>query len=951
MAHNPFRILSLSGGGVRGVFQAVYLSRLAKDLGAPIFKHFDLIAGTSTGSILALAIALDIDPNRIVDLYRHKSNHIFSQRLLKHLNPFIRGPRYDQKELRQCLTEIFGTKQLRDTKTKVLVTASCLEQFSHRVFSTFPIRGADDRELSAVEVALASSAAPSYFSPVKPSAQERSYVDGGLWANSPSLVAALWAHCHLNVPLEEMKLISVGTGDFPSGTIYASFKRMRTISVKTIKTLFDLMFSTQQSAADDLTEDLLGKEHVLRINTQLEQYIPLDDAYMAIQKLPSLAEFQADNNLNQVSAFLKSVTGKHKNSENGLNSGAILCANIDGLGFLNFREQESFIKGLSEEMKNFFLSEEGSSINDHVWINLSGCHLTIFLRPDRQRNQPQHEPLVKCLAFGIWLKVITQNTEPRISIILHWGDDLRKTSLRDRPGLYGNALQVTQQILASANRSSFLVSSEVYEKLELNLFKNRRDTTCKHLLECIRHILYNDPGYSRIASDISKTLDVTGNYYFKRLNITGKDNRNYSYFNLFAVNPDSFTLLGTPSVSPDQAEIENDNTAELSNTRQKLLDLLIKSENITLIDLTHHGLSRLLAEAHSRRDHLWENIRIVFSNEQALRDLTGDSRAPSEYLTHLEFAKRDIQIFFESQAPGDWDHWHCLEYKQNLTFTGGKFTSQEQGIIRLSLIVSGDEIKSLPSIEISEGINSFHKFSEAFDIIIAGCVSIAEWDLVGSLDENKTFRYKGVVNRARILSQQQSHCFPIVLIILYVETMEGLKAIIQKRTAYNATTDLNTYSNISGRLSARDVSGSGTNYFSVEFNKSDFAATQTFNRFSGWSQGDEVPEYVWNKAAIREIKEELGLAVSPSRLKDRIICSLSRPYTTLLFKLFTLKLIRDDEIDEVDIIHENRPHANLQLYTLSELRDLFKQESLNRLLQHKFDEIFVPIYNEIGIVV
>ena len=157
----------------------------------PIFQQFDLIAGTSTGSIIALAVALGIDVNRIIDLYRNKSEFIFKSKAFSLVR---KGPRYDQNVLRTEMEKIFGTKQLRDTKTNVLVAATCLDQFCHRVFTSFSTNESGDSELSAVEVGLASSAAPTYFSPVTPQSQERSYVDGGLWANSPSLISILYAN-------------------------------------------------------------------------------------------------------------------------------------------------------------------------------------------------------------------------------------------------------------------------------------------------------------------------------------------------------------------------------------------------------------------------------------------------------------------------------------------------------------------------------------------------------------------------------------------------------------------------------------------------------------------------------------------------------------------------------------------------------------------------------------
>jgi uncharacterized protein len=272
MTPKPFRILSLNGGGVRGIFQASYLAKLETLLGKPIHNYFDLIAGTSTGAIVGLAIALKIDTQRIADFYRQHASDIFRPRIMAN---FRRGPRYKQDLLRQHLTDLFGSKQLRDASTAVLITASSLDQFGHRVFSNSPELGFNDEGLSVVDVALASAAAPTYFRPVKPAGQQRSYLDGGLWANSPSALAILKTHRHLGVPLESMRLLSVATGDFPNGMTPESLEALRPISPAAIRTLFEVMFSSQASFADSHAEELLPRDNVIRVSASLEEAIPL----------------------------------------------------------------------------------------------------------------------------------------------------------------------------------------------------------------------------------------------------------------------------------------------------------------------------------------------------------------------------------------------------------------------------------------------------------------------------------------------------------------------------------------------------------------------------------------------------------------------------------------------------------------------------------------------------
>lgn len=303
MSNRTFRILSLSGGGVRGIFQAVFLKNLEDALGPPLYKHFDLVAGTSNGAIIAVAVALGIDLARVVDFYKGNSEAIFSSRRFYSIR---KGARYNQKILRQYLVDVFENNQIKDAKTKILITASCIDRFSHYVFSSFPtqLESSFDAKLSVVDVVLASSAAPTYFPPIKPLSQERSFVDGGLWANSPSLVAVLSASCDLDISPFSMRLLSVGTGDFPQGFLAEQLDKLKPMSSSTIETIFELMFSCQQSAADGQAEQLIGRENFLRVSPQLESSISLDDTEMARKKLPPLAEMEIQKYLPRINMLL-----------------------------------------------------------------------------------------------------------------------------------------------------------------------------------------------------------------------------------------------------------------------------------------------------------------------------------------------------------------------------------------------------------------------------------------------------------------------------------------------------------------------------------------------------------------------------------------------------------------------------------------------------------------------
>jgi predicted acylesterase/phospholipase RssA len=301
LRNEPFRILSLSGGGIRGIFQAICLSKFARQFQTPLASHFELISGTSTGAILALAVALNIDLERIVDLYRTHGPAIFRKR------PFARirsGPRYNNDYLRTTLTSIFGNKQLRDCQTPVVIPAATLDQFGHRVFTT--LSSQEDGSLLAVEVAMASAAAPTYFKPIQPSEQERTYVDGGVWANTPSILSVLLVMHYLKIPPHLIRLISVGNGDMPRGIVPSEFARSRPLSQSMITSLFEIMFSSQGSFADEYAERIIGSNNYLRISAPLKSLIALDNVDLALTELPPLAEEAAERNLSR----FKELTSK-----------------------------------------------------------------------------------------------------------------------------------------------------------------------------------------------------------------------------------------------------------------------------------------------------------------------------------------------------------------------------------------------------------------------------------------------------------------------------------------------------------------------------------------------------------------------------------------------------------------------------------------------------------------
>lgn len=224
------RILALDGGGIKGVFAASFLEVVESATGKRIADHFDLVAGTSTGGIIALGLGLGMSANEIVEFYVNHGPRIFDQhdhgmakgpfktwmakaRGLKRRGRQLVWPKYEPDTLREALTTAFGSKSLGDSTIRLIIPAYHGDKDDLYVFKTrhHPRLQVDWRE-RAVHVALATAAAPTYFrAHILPSGAP--LIDGGIWANNPAGVAAVEAHSVLGWKNDELYLLSLGCSE------------------------------------------------------------------------------------------------------------------------------------------------------------------------------------------------------------------------------------------------------------------------------------------------------------------------------------------------------------------------------------------------------------------------------------------------------------------------------------------------------------------------------------------------------------------------------------------------------------------------------------------------------------------------------------------------------------------------------------------------------------------
>ena len=228
-----FNILSIDGGGIRGVFPAKFLASIEEELvrrknpKTQVFQHFDLVAGTSTGGIIAIALSLGIPANEILDLYLNKAGTIFGKKR-EWFNRWTYYSKYGSASLENTLKEAFRKHfngvdpRLNDCKTATCVPIYDLFEGKSRVLkSKHHDRFTTDYHIPAYKAALATSAAPTFFDPLTTSYTKidsstvedfSNKVDGGVFANNPALLAIIEAQKAFGKSLQELQVLSLGTG-------------------------------------------------------------------------------------------------------------------------------------------------------------------------------------------------------------------------------------------------------------------------------------------------------------------------------------------------------------------------------------------------------------------------------------------------------------------------------------------------------------------------------------------------------------------------------------------------------------------------------------------------------------------------------------------------------------------------------------------------------------------
>lgn len=303
----PFHALALTGGGYRGLFTARVLERIEAEIQEPIGRRFDLIAGTSIGGLIALAIAFEVPMEKVVRVFTDRGPLIFPKcrrapqgivggffDMLAHLLV----PRYHTGPLKEAINELIPAETLlAEAKHAVVIPTVNVTQGTLRIMKTpHDQRFFEDAKRSIGEIALATSAAPTFFDLAE--SKDEYFADGGLFANAPDLVAAHEAEHFFKVPSSNFRLLSIGT--LSSGFSIPKIKNPGFGIKNWVKDgrLIELIISAQEQFSKQIMEHRYGQDYV-RLDKKIDRAdrsIPLDDSSAEITAyLIGWADAVADN--------------------------------------------------------------------------------------------------------------------------------------------------------------------------------------------------------------------------------------------------------------------------------------------------------------------------------------------------------------------------------------------------------------------------------------------------------------------------------------------------------------------------------------------------------------------------------------------------------------------------------------------------------------------------------
>jgi patatin-like phospholipase/acyl hydrolase len=316
---NLIKVLSIDGGGIRGIIPAMVLAEIERRTGKRIWGLFDLVAGTSTGGILALGITKpspsggpEYTAEDAIQLYERQGERIFWRPVWRRvpLLSWLLEEKYPSSGIEDVLAEYFGEARLSDALTEVLITSYDIERSKPYFFKRNKAREKVNRDCPMRWAARATSAAPTYFQPAKlpveGSSDYRALIDGGVFANNPAMCALVEGRSNPKLDAE-LLLVSLGTGELTRRLPYDEVKDWGL--ARWAQPVLDLVFDGVSDAVDYQLRQLLsvtpGHERYYRFQVKLDEgNDAMDDASPGnIRVLKLLAEDMITQNDNLLTSL------------------------------------------------------------------------------------------------------------------------------------------------------------------------------------------------------------------------------------------------------------------------------------------------------------------------------------------------------------------------------------------------------------------------------------------------------------------------------------------------------------------------------------------------------------------------------------------------------------------------------------------------------------------------
>ena len=296
------KILVIDGGGIKGVFPASFLAQVEQSVGRNVADFFDLIVGTSTGGIIALGLGMGFSAGDMLTFYSELGPSVFQGAdgvwgWLKRLGV----AKYRSEPLRAALQAKFGDRILGESTKRLMIPSVNLVTGEVHIYKTahHPRLARDFRD-RVVDVALATSAAPTYF-PTHQSASGLPLIDGGVWANNPVGIAAVEAISMLGWSTGEFKILSLGCTEEPLDVRQPPDARWG-LSQWALR-IVGVMMRAQSSSSTGIAQHLAGHDNVVRISPTVSSGRYALDLTGRLNELTGLGDSEARRCLPSIRDF------------------------------------------------------------------------------------------------------------------------------------------------------------------------------------------------------------------------------------------------------------------------------------------------------------------------------------------------------------------------------------------------------------------------------------------------------------------------------------------------------------------------------------------------------------------------------------------------------------------------------------------------------------------------